>query len=277
MLDTYNQPQAIIIPRLREIGFGITVEPTGAFYVFANARRFTNDSYSFAFEVLENAKVGITPGVDFGSNAEGYVRFSYANSLENISEGLNRMERYLANREQGQTACSKSPRLPASTCRPLMSDLPVMHEGEDALAITSAEFITSAVRPDQYPAIDLPEVAFAGRSNVGKSALINCLVQRKKLVRTSCTPGRTQLINFFEINGSFRFVDLPGYGYAKVFPKHAGNMGADDRDLSRFAQNLRGIVHIMDLRHPPSPEDINLWSWLKGGKNPGDPRSDQGR
>ena len=77
-----------MIARLREIGFGITVEPTGAFYVFANARRFTDDSYSFAFEVLEKAKVGITPGVDFGSNAEGYVRFSYANSLENIRKGL---------------------------------------------------------------------------------------------------------------------------------------------------------------------------------------------
>jgi aspartate/methionine/tyrosine aminotransferase len=101
MLDTYNKRRQYIIPRLREIGFGITVEPTGAFYVLANARRFTNDSYSFAFEVLENAKVGITPGVDFGSNAEGYVRLSYANSLENISEGLNRLERYLASREQG--------------------------------------------------------------------------------------------------------------------------------------------------------------------------------
>jgi len=101
MLDTYNKRRQYIIPRLREIGFGITVEPTGAFYVLANARRFTGDSYSFAFEVLENAKVGITPGVDFGSNAEGYVRFSYANSLENIREGLNRVEKYLAGREKG--------------------------------------------------------------------------------------------------------------------------------------------------------------------------------
>jgi aspartate/methionine/tyrosine aminotransferase len=98
MLETYNQRRQYMIPRLREIGFGITVEPTGAFYVFANAHRFTDDSYSFAFEILENAKVGITPGVDFGSNAEGYVRFSYANSLENIKEGLNRIERYLKER-----------------------------------------------------------------------------------------------------------------------------------------------------------------------------------
>ena len=101
MIETYDRRRQYMIPRLREIGFGITVEPTGAFYVFANARRFTDDSYSFAFEVLENAKVGITPGVDFGSNAEGYVRFSYANSLENISEGLKRLEAYLAGRKHG--------------------------------------------------------------------------------------------------------------------------------------------------------------------------------
>ena len=98
MRETYNRRRRYMIARLREIGFGITVEPTGAFYVFANARRFTDDSYSFAFEVLEKAKVGVTPGVDFGSNAEGYVRFSYANSLENITEGLDRIERYLKSR-----------------------------------------------------------------------------------------------------------------------------------------------------------------------------------
>ncbi len=98
MIETYNRRRQYMIPRLREMGFGITVEPTGAFYVFANARRFTEDSYSFAFEILENAKVGITPGVDFGSNSEGYVRFSYANSMENIKEGLDRIERYLKKR-----------------------------------------------------------------------------------------------------------------------------------------------------------------------------------
>jgi aspartate/methionine/tyrosine aminotransferase len=98
MRETYNRRRQYMIARLREIGFGITVEPTGAFYVFANARRFTDDSYSFAFEVLEKAKVGITPGVDFGSNAEGYVRFSYANSLENIRQGLDRIERFLKSR-----------------------------------------------------------------------------------------------------------------------------------------------------------------------------------
>jgi GTP-binding protein len=146
-----------------------------------------------------------------------------------------------------------------------------MHEVEDGFAITSAEFITSAVRPDQYPAVDLPEVAFAGRSNVGKSALINCLVQRKKLVRISCTPGRTQLINFFEINDSFRFVDLPGYGYAKVSQSMRADWATMIEAYLDSRENLRGIVQIMDLRHPPTPDDINLWSWLKQKKIPAIP------
>lgn len=107
MRDTYNRRRQFIIPRLREIGFGITVEPTGAFYILANARRYTGDSYAFAFEILEKAKVGITPGIDFGSNAEGYVRLSYANSLENIKEGLNRIENYLAKRSAKGEACPK--------------------------------------------------------------------------------------------------------------------------------------------------------------------------
>lgn len=95
MRSTFDKRRQFMLRRLRELGFGVTVEPTGAFYVFANARRFTRNSYEFAFDVLEKAKVGITPGVDFGANGEGYVRFSYANSLENIAEGLDRLERYL--------------------------------------------------------------------------------------------------------------------------------------------------------------------------------------
>ncbi|HBZ54710.1 MAG TPA: aspartate aminotransferase, partial [Syntrophobacteraceae bacterium] len=98
MLDTYNTRRQFMIRRLREIGFGITVAPTGAFYVFANAGRFTRDSYAFAFEILEHAHVGIAPGIDFGPHGEGYVRFSYANSLENIAEGLARLERYIESR-----------------------------------------------------------------------------------------------------------------------------------------------------------------------------------
>mgnify|MGYP000636177574 FL=1 len=95
MRETYNQRRRFLIPRLREIGFGITVEPTGAFYILANAKRFSSDSYRFAFDILNEAKVGVAPGIDFGSNAEGYIRFCYANSLDNIGEGMNRLERYL--------------------------------------------------------------------------------------------------------------------------------------------------------------------------------------
>ena len=95
MRTTYNERRLFMIRRLREMGFGITVEPTGAFYVFANARHISNDSYHLAFDILENARVGVTPGIDFGPNAEGYLRFSYANSLENIAEGMDRLERYL--------------------------------------------------------------------------------------------------------------------------------------------------------------------------------------
>jgi aspartate/methionine/tyrosine aminotransferase len=95
MKETYDRRRRFLIPRLRKLGFGITVEPTGAFYILANAKRFSKDSYSLAFDILKEAKVGVAPGIDFGTNAEGYLRFSYANSMENIEEGMNRLERYL--------------------------------------------------------------------------------------------------------------------------------------------------------------------------------------
>jgi aspartate/methionine/tyrosine aminotransferase len=95
MRETYDRRRRFLIPKLREMGFGITVEPTGAFYILANAKRFSSDSYCFAFDILNEAKVGVAPGIDFGTNAEGYLRFCYANSMENIEEGMNRLERYL--------------------------------------------------------------------------------------------------------------------------------------------------------------------------------------
>ncbi len=98
MKSIYNERRQYIVKRLKELGFGITVEPTGAFYVFANARHISNDSYKLAFDILEKAHVGVTPGIDFGDNGEGYLRFSYANSMENIVEGLDRIERYLQHR-----------------------------------------------------------------------------------------------------------------------------------------------------------------------------------
>ena len=95
MKNIYNERRKYMISRLRELGFRITVEPTGAFYVFVDARHLSGDSYKLAFDILDKAHVGVTPGIDFGENAEGYLRFSYANSLENIVEALNRIEKYI--------------------------------------------------------------------------------------------------------------------------------------------------------------------------------------
>ncbi len=95
MRATYDERRKYMIKRIRELGFGVAVEPAGAFYILANARHLTESSYDLAFEILEKAGVGVTPGIDFGQNAEGYIRFSYANSLENIKEGMNRIERFL--------------------------------------------------------------------------------------------------------------------------------------------------------------------------------------
>ena len=102
MKETYNQRRIFMIRRLKELGFGITVEPTGAFYVFANAKHLSQDSYQLAFDILEKAHVGVAPGIDFGQNGEGYLRFSYASSMENIEEGMQRLERYLEKRGPGR-------------------------------------------------------------------------------------------------------------------------------------------------------------------------------
>jgi len=95
MRDIFNERRKFIIKRLREIGLGIAVEPTGAFYILGNIKAFSTNSYEMAFDILEKAHVGVTPGIDFGKNCEGYLRFSYANSIENIGEGIDRIERYL--------------------------------------------------------------------------------------------------------------------------------------------------------------------------------------
>jgi len=130
------------------------------------------------------------------------------------------------------------------------------------LIIKSAEFITSAVKPSQYPPAVLPEIAFAGRSNVGKSSLINTLINRKRLVKTSSTPGRTQLINFFNINEKFSFVDIPGYGYAKVPASVKKNWGPMIETYITTRNMLKGVVLIMDIRRTPGPEEMNMLDWL---------------
>ena len=130
------------------------------------------------------------------------------------------------------------------------------------MIIKSAEFVTSAVKQSQYPPEGLPEIAFAGRSNVGKSSLINTLVNRKHLVKTSSTPGRTQLINFFDINKSLTFVDLPGYGYARVPAAVRKKWGPMIETYLSTRKTLKGVVIILDIRRRPREEEHNLIDWL---------------
>lgn len=136
------------------------------------------------------------------------------------------------------------------------------------MKIHSAEFLLSASTTRQFPAATLPEIAFAGRSNVGKSTLINSLLNRKKLVKTSATPGKTQLINFFKINDQFYFVDLPGYGYAKV-PESVRRKWQNlvEAYLSE-RETLRNVVLIIDCRHNPTVQDRQLLEWLEYYQRP---------
>ena len=131
------------------------------------------------------------------------------------------------------------------------------------MKILSAEFVTSATNPAQYPPVKYPEMAFAGRSNVGKSSLINTLVNRKRLVKTSSTPGRTQLINFFDINNLITFVDLPGYGYAKVPTAVRKKWGPMIETYLSGRNTLLGVVVILDIRRTPREEEQNLIAWLE--------------
>jgi GTP-binding protein len=131
------------------------------------------------------------------------------------------------------------------------------------MKIFSAKFVTSAVQPDQYPPAKLPEVAFAGRSNVGKSSLINTLINRRHLVKTSATPGRTQLINFFDVNGEITFVDLPGYGYARVPAAVRKKWGPMIETYLSTRKTLKGVVIILDIRRLPREEERNLIGWLE--------------
>lgn len=134
--------------------------------------------------------------------------------------------------------------------------------------VKSAEFITSAVQVHQYPPAKYPEVAFAGRSNVGKSSLINKLVNRKHLVKTSSTPGRTQLINFFSINGALSLVDLPGYGYARVPAAVKRQWGPMVERYITNRPNLKAVVLLMDIRRTPRVEEFNLMDWLHHYRTP---------
>ena len=123
-------------------------------------------------------------------------------------------------------------------------------------------FIKSAVTPDQYPQHNFPEIAFIGRSNVGKSSLLNTLVNKKNLARISNTPGRTQLINFFQIDNRLCFVDLPGYGYAKVPEPIRKQWKPMIEAYLTQSLHLHGVVLIVDARHKPTQHDILMREWL---------------
>ncbi len=130
------------------------------------------------------------------------------------------------------------------------------------MKITSAEFVRSSFSKEHWVTDGLPEIAFLGRSNVGKSSLINSLLLRKGLARTSNTPGRTQSINFFLINGSFYFADLPGYGYAKVSKVMRADWGKMAEEYLAQRDELALCVQLIDSRHKPSPLDVQLNEWL---------------
>ena len=131
------------------------------------------------------------------------------------------------------------------------------------MIIKSAEFLTSAVRKEQYPPEGVPEIAFAGRSNVGKSSLINLLMNRKKLAKVSQNPGKTRTINFFTVNGSFRIVDLPGYGFARVSKAEAEKWGPMMEAYLSSRPDLLKVVQLVDVRHAPSAQDKQMYEYLQ--------------
>ncbi|GIO58053.1 MULTISPECIES: ribosome biogenesis GTP-binding protein YihA/YsxC [Paenibacillus] len=131
------------------------------------------------------------------------------------------------------------------------------------MKVTNAEFIISAVGPDQYPVDALPEIALAGRSNVGKSSLINRMINRKNLARTSSTPGKTQHMNYYRINEALYFVDFPGYGYAKVSKTQRAAWGKMIEKYMLERQTLKLVLMVVDLRHPPTKDDVMMYDWLQ--------------
>lgn len=131
------------------------------------------------------------------------------------------------------------------------------------MIIKKAELLTVAVKSNQYPDESKKEIAFAGRSNVGKSSLINLLLNRKNLARVSGNPGKTRTINFYEINESFRIVDLPGYGYAKVSRSISAGWGEMIESYLANRPNLVKAIQLLDIRHTPTTQDIQMYQWMK--------------
>lgn len=127
----------------------------------------------------------------------------------------------------------------------------------------NAEILLSAANKSHYPQDEIPEIALAGRSNVGKSSFINTLLNRKNLARTSGKPGKTQLLNFFNIDGKLRFVDVPGYGYAKVSKTERAKWSKMIEEYLTTRENLRAVVSLVDFRHEPSADDVQMYEFLK--------------
>ena len=124
------------------------------------------------------------------------------------------------------------------------------------MKVTKSEIVISAVKPEQYPEGGLPEIALAGRSNVGKSSFINTMINRKNLARTSSKPGKTQTLNFYIINDVLHFVDVPGYGFAKVSKTEREAWGRMIETYLTSREELKAVVQIVDLRHAPSQDDV---------------------
>lgn len=131
------------------------------------------------------------------------------------------------------------------------------------ITIRKAEYVTSAVSFKGYPEGSEPEIALAGRSNVGKSSLINKFINRKNLARTGNTPGKTRMLNFYRINDEWMFVDLPGYGYAKVSKEMKGSWGTMMEEYFSRRENLRAVIQVVDMRHEPSLEDREMHAFLR--------------
>lgn len=131
------------------------------------------------------------------------------------------------------------------------------------MIIKKSEYELSAVGKSQYPKDKFPEIALAGRSNVGKSSFINTMLGRKNLARTSSTPGKTRAINFYRFNDCYRFVDLPGYGYAKVSKKERESWGEIINEYLTNRDNLREVLLVVDSRHEPTSQDVMMYDWIR--------------
>lgn len=131
------------------------------------------------------------------------------------------------------------------------------------MIIKEAELEAVAVKAYQYPEDSMAEIAFAGRSNVGKSSLLNLLTNRKSLARVSSSPGKTRTVNFYRINKTFRIVDLPGYGYAKVSKDTSREWGPMMEEYFRSRQGLKKVIQLVDIRHAPSAQDVQMYEYLR--------------